>query len=685
MSTDSDLAAENAELRARLAEAQETIEAIRSGAVDALVTTGAAGEQVFTLQGAETPYRLLMESMNEGAATLAADGTVLYCNQRFADMASLPAAQVVGSCICECVLPEQRSAMRDLIGQARSTGSKAEFTFSCAAGPGLPVLVSLGPIAMDSGSVGVVATDLSERKAHEEKLRQLNQELEETVRHRTAELQAIFDTAPVGLAIAQDVEGQHIRGNPAIEQALGLGRGDELSRSAAQPAPYHCLQDGRELPPEQLPMQRAARGETVTGYLMDIVRPDGATRTLHTNAVPLLDDQGRPRGSVGVFLDITERKQREAALRESEQRYRLLFDQNPDGVFAVDTTGRFMIANAACETISGYPLAELRQKTFMDLCAPDQLAKTVTCFERGLREGKALQLETALVRKDGRRVEVWVAGEPLSVGQQTIVHCTAKDTTERKQAEAALRQSEQRLKRAQQIANVGSWEWDIRTGTLLWSEQVYRQIGEQPAAFSLTHEDFRQRIHPEDRAAYEAALERALAGTAPYDLEFRIVRPDGAVRVLHTRGEVLFAAWMAGRTRMVGVCLDVTERKQAEQTIFAANQRLQALMEALPVGVSFSDDATCQRITGNPAVLAQFEVTSADNLSASAPNEAAPGRQVRFFRDGQPITDADLPLQRAVAENREIPPLELEVLLPSGRRWCAQGSAARPFATSKAR
>jgi PAS domain S-box-containing protein len=308
MSTYPDLAAENQELRARLAEAEETIEAIRSGAVDALVTAGPAGDQVFTLQSAETPYRLLMESMNEGAATLAPDGTVLYCNNRFAEMAGRPAAQVVGSCVCECLLPEQQPAMRELIAQARSAGSKAEFTFSCTARPAIPVLLSLGPIALDSEAIGVVATDLSERKQYEAKLHQLNQELEESVRHRTAELQAVFDTAPIGLAIALDPEGRSIRGNPAMERTFGLGRGAELSRSAPQPPPYRCLQDGRELAPEQLPMQRAARGETITGYLLDIVRPDGATLTLHCNVVPLLDDQGQPRGAIGAFLDITDRK-----------------------------------------------------------------------------------------------------------------------------------------------------------------------------------------------------------------------------------------------------------------------------------------------------------------------------------------------------------------------------------------
>jgi PAS domain S-box-containing protein len=540
MSTHPDLLAENAELRARLAEAQETLDAIRSGAVDALVVSGEAGEQVFSLQGAETPYRLLMESMSEGAATIAPDGTVLYCNHRLAEMAGRPAERIVGAPLDQCVPADQRSTLAEVLANAMEGGIKAEFTLSCGDSPGVPVLLSFSPISLDSGAVAVVATDLSERKHYEQKLNQLNQELDERVHRRTAELQAIFDTAPIGLAITDDPQGRHIRGNPANVRMLGLEPGEELSLSALKAPRYRPMQDGREVPVEQLPMQRAVRGETVTGQIMDVRRPDGTTITLYSSAVPLLDEQGRPRGAVGAFLDISERRRMEEALRQSEERYRLLFDRNPDGMFAVDTAGRFLIVNPACETISGYSLDELRQKTFMDLCAPDQRANTLAYFERGLREGQALHLETALVRKDGRRVELWVTGEPLVVGQQTLVHCTAKD---------------------------------------------------------------------------------------------------------------------------------ITARKGAEQAVFAANQRLQALMQALPVGVSFSDDATGQHITGNPAVLAQFEVTA-------TPDESAPGRQVRFFRNGQPMTNAELPLQRAVAENREIRGMEFEVLLPSGRRWYAQGSGA---------
>ena len=133
------------------------------------------------------------------------------------------------------------------------------------------------------------------------------------------------------------------------------------------------------------------------------------------------------------------REQAQRALRESEARYRLLFDRNPDGVFAVDPDGRFTMANPACETLSGYPLQELLQKTFMDLCAPDQLERTTATFQRNIEDPGFHQLQTAFVRKDGRRVEVWVSSEVIvRDGKRVAVHCTAKDITERKAFEAEL-------------------------------------------------------------------------------------------------------------------------------------------------------------------------------------------------------------------------------------------------------
>ncbi len=122
--------------------------------------------------------------------------------------------------------------------------------------------------------------------------------------------------------------------------------------------------------------------------------------------------------------------------------------------------------------------------------------------------------------------------------------------------------------------------------------------------------------------------------------------------------------------------VDITELIDAKRQLFETNQRLQALMQAVPVGISFSDDPSCRRITGNPAVLDQFAAAPEENLSASAPDATVRGRRVRFFRDGQEVSDWDLPLQRAVTTNEPVPPMELEVLLPNGRRWYADASGA---------
>lgn len=129
----------------------------------------------------------------------------------------------------------------------------------------------------------------------------------------------------------------------------------------------------------------------------------------------------------------------EQKLRASEESYRLLFDRNPDGVFVLDARGRFQVVNPACAAISGYSKEELLGMTFMDLCAPDELEKTVRHFEVTLQQLSRPQLETALIRKDGRRAEVWVVGEPIvNENKEISVHCTAKDITERKQEEGTL-------------------------------------------------------------------------------------------------------------------------------------------------------------------------------------------------------------------------------------------------------
>jgi signal transduction histidine kinase len=121
---------------------------------------------------------------------------------------------------------------------------------------------------------------------------------------------------------------------------------------------------------------------------------------------------------------------------------------------------------------------------------------------------------------------------------------------------------------------------------------------------------------------------------------------------------------------------EVSERTAAEKELAASEQRLKALMQALPVGVSFSYDRTCEHISGNAAMLAQIEASPEDNMSASTSDLSAHGRRVKYFVKGRAIAADELPLQRAVAENREVKPMEYETVLPSGRHIFLEGSGA---------
>ncbi len=156
------------DLRQRLLEAEETLDAIRSGEVDALVVSGPAGEKVFTLEGAEHPYRVLIESMNEGAISLTLGGTILYCNAAFARMVSVPLDQIMGRDVYEFVRPEERESLKRLVRQGSHDAVRAELTLLTTAGDRLPTQFSLNPVKLEKGSsIGVIVTDLSERKRNE--------------------------------------------------------------------------------------------------------------------------------------------------------------------------------------------------------------------------------------------------------------------------------------------------------------------------------------------------------------------------------------------------------------------------------------------------------------------------------------------------------------------------------------
>jgi PAS domain S-box-containing protein len=169
---------ETAELRARLHELEETLRAIRSGQVDALVVYAPdGGDRVFTLQGAEHPYRVLVEAMNEGAATMTSDGLVLFANQQFARMLDIPLEKLIGSPLTAIVQPIDASSLDTLLQRVQQEPQKVESVWRVGkeGQKVLPLCLSFSPVREgDFEGVCVIATDLTEQRNREQELAQTN-------------------------------------------------------------------------------------------------------------------------------------------------------------------------------------------------------------------------------------------------------------------------------------------------------------------------------------------------------------------------------------------------------------------------------------------------------------------------------------------------------------------------------
>lgn len=182
-------------------------------------------------------------------------------------------------------------------------------------------------------------------------------------------------------------------------------------------------------------------------------------------------------------------------------------------------------------------------------------------------------------------------------------------------------------------------------------------------------------VDPADQPQVCEAMTRAIDARAPFDQVYRGADAGGQPRWLHTRAVPLLGA--GGQIlEWFGAATDVTASKAAARALAEEQQRLSALLEALPVGVAFTNSPDCEHVTGNSALLAQFGASAQDNVSASASSPEQYGRQIIYLREGHPVEAADLPLQQAARAGRVIAPVELLVRLPSGQERILEVSGA---------
>jgi PAS domain S-box-containing protein len=266
--------------------------------------------------------------------------------------------------------------------------------------------------------------------------------------------------------------------------------------------------------------------------------------------------------------------------RESEARFRLISESASDLITLLDSRGRRVYVNPAYRKLFGDSEVLAIGADGLDVVHPEERARVAELFAATINHGIGWRTELRFLLPGGeiRYIESHGNRVQSAEGRDPLVVVVARDVTDRRLTEEALRSREVQLQEAQEIANLGIWDWNMRTDEIAWSSELFRIFGIARERFLANHEGFLTLVHPEDRERVAMAKGDIKPGDTSYENSFRIVRPDGAVRVLYSRGQVVRDE-TGQPVRLLGVCQDITDRIWVEEQVRISQERFRMMVE----------------------------------------------------------------------------------------------------------
>jgi PAS domain S-box-containing protein len=476
-------------------------------------------------------------------------------------------------------------------------------------------------------------TNISEHKRIETERKQAELKLQESQQFIQQIANSMLDT----LYVYDMLERRNVYVNRQIGELLGYTPeqiqvfGDQLFPQLMHPEDFANLG-------VQIERLNYAQDGEVVDHEYRMRDANGEWRWLWSrNTVSTRTADGQAHQVVGTVYDITNRKRAEAELQQREQEFRTLVENTPDIIVRYDRDLHHLYINPSIEQAVGVPPEQFIGKTGIELGFTDERSQTwYATVQHVFKTGQSYSFEYEFPKPDGelrfyqtRFVPELVEGDYV----KTVVG-VARDVTEYKRAEISLRESEQRLQLAQQAGRIGTWEWNLLTNDVSWSDGIWTLLALEPNSITPNLEAFTHFIHPDDRAQAFERVEAALAQGDDYYDEFRVVRQDGVVCWLLSKGRVIRTA-DGQQERLLGINIDITDRKRAEAALAESNQTLQAIIQASPLAImGLRSDGAVQ--IWNPAAERIFGWTQDEVLGKFLP--AIPDNKRDEFLNNLAIT-----------------------------------------------
>jgi PAS domain S-box-containing protein len=622
-------------------------EIIGAGMILADVTTAKKTE--LALRESEMRFRSVVESNMIGIGFWEAGGEITEANDALLEMIGYTRKDLVSGQIrwVDITPPEYGELDRIALAQVAASGNCTPYEkeFIRSDGTRFPILAGGGNLQGFTDKGAFFVLDITDRKQAQNQIR----ENEIRIGRQLAELDLVYNTTPVGLCFV-DTNLRYIRMNECLAAINGRTIADHIGRTVREAIPE--LADLVE----PIYLQVLATQTPVLDLEMKAatLQQPGVVRDWQVSFYPVSDESGTLLGVSSVVAEITDRNQAKRVMQQSEAIFRRLFESNIFGVAIGDLSGRIAYANDSLLNMVGYTRSDVLSGTMRwdNMTSPEYLHLDARAAQELRAKGVATPFKKEYIRKDGSRVPILMGATTLCPDNpepETIVAFYI-DLTEIARVEAELKNNQERLQIAQQAGKIGTFEWNIQTNEVACTPELEALYGLLIGGLDSSYQNWLAMVHPDDRTFTQQQVQAAAASGEELNIEFRICRPDNSVGWIACRAKV-FQDDRGLPLRMIGVNVDISDRKQAEEARSQINQTLEALIQACPLGITVlgADDGIVKM--WNPAAERIFGWSESEAVGQFLPSVSPDKREeftakLKGIREGNAIAGMETERQR---------------------------------------